>query len=316
MTASSDIIPSISLRYPMSAYPTGWYSLCYGDDLAKDEIKNVNVMGQQLIAVRDQNGKAQVYDAYCPHLGAHLGHGGVIENGHIRCPFHSWEFSTNDGSCQSIPYANRVPAKAELTQYPCDEVNGHILAYFDINGEQPQWHVEPVPEVNDPDWIDCASFEWIVSTRVQEVNENLFDTAHIKFLHGGSDIPTISSTDRKPGTIAYEMRSESGENDIDVKLWAMGFAALRYQLEIPLVEVDSLTPLDEERVLMRTKLFMKDHGDRATNEAIADEVTRIFGEQVDADINIFKHKKHRADPVLCDGDGPISLFRQWAKQFY
>ena len=46
--------------------------------------------------------------------------------------------------------------------------------------------------------------------------------------------------------------------------------------------------------------------------AFMDEVTR----QLEQDIPIWENKRYLNPPVLCDGDGPIGLFRKWSKQFY
>ena len=50
------------------------------------------------------DGVVGVLDAFCPHLGAHLGMGGTVEGNALRCPFHGWEFATS-GACTAIPYA-------------------------------------------------------------------------------------------------------------------------------------------------------------------------------------------------------------------
>ena len=34
------------------------------------------------------------------------------------------------------------------------------------------------------------------------------------------------------------------------------------------------------------------------------------------DVEIWKDKIYRADPILCDGDGPINKLRKWYEQFY
>ena len=42
-------------------------------------------------------------DAYCEHLGAHLGYGGTVVEERIRCPFHGWEWN-DKGRNVRIPY--------------------------------------------------------------------------------------------------------------------------------------------------------------------------------------------------------------------
>lgn len=53
---------------------------------------------------RGSSGKAYVADAYCPHLGAHLGVCGTVQGENVECPYHGWEFSGKNGMCVKIPY--------------------------------------------------------------------------------------------------------------------------------------------------------------------------------------------------------------------
>ena len=41
------------------------------------------------------SGEVHVMDAFCPHLGAHLGHGGHVDGCEIVCPFHGWQFDAD-----------------------------------------------------------------------------------------------------------------------------------------------------------------------------------------------------------------------------
>ncbi|HEX4462497.1 MAG TPA: (2Fe-2S)-binding protein, partial [Polyangia bacterium] len=38
--------------------------------------------------------------------------------------------------------------------------------------------------------------------------------------------------------------------------------------------------------------------------------------QLEQDIPIWEHKTYLEPPALCDGDGPVGLFRKWSRQFY
>ncbi len=37
---------------------------------------------------------------------------------------------------------------------------------------------------------------------------------------------------------------------------------------------------------------------------------------VEQDLDIWKHKVHRANPVFCEGDNQLADYRKWARQFY
>jgi hypothetical protein len=38
--------------------------------------------------------------------------------------------------------------------------------------------------------------------------------------------------------------------------------------------------------------------------------------QLEQDRPIWEHKVQHENPLLCDGDGPIGVFRRWSRQFY
>jgi len=46
--------------------------------------------------------------------------------------------------------------------------------------------------------------------------------------------------------------------------------------------------------------------------AFVKEVSRQLGQ----DIPIWENKIQHEQPLLCDGDGPIGMFRRWCQQFY
>ncbi len=300
-------------RYPMPPFPRGWYAVCDSDELAADEVKPLHYLGRELVAVRDANGDARVFDAYCPHLGAHLGHGGRVENGTLHCPFHGWQFSAETGACTGIPYAKRIPPKAEIGALLSREINGLVLVHHDPDGKPPAWELDPIAELDDPTWVRCDRLEWTCRTHVHEVLENVFDTAHLRYVHGTPDVPAIEGTSEDVGKIEFEM---VGQSDLGVKLWGLGVAQLFYRIEVPLFEFDTLTPIDDDHIEMRSRIYLRDLGSPEANEAVSEQVVAELNAQADADIRIFEHKRHVSDPLLCDGDGPIPTFRRWAQQFY
>jgi phenylpropionate dioxygenase-like ring-hydroxylating dioxygenase large terminal subunit len=91
----------MSKRYRLPI-PFGWYGVAFSEELPAGEVKILRYVGQELVAFRSESGQARVVDAHCPHLGAHLGHGGEVVGENIRCPFHHWEFD-GEGVCQKVP---------------------------------------------------------------------------------------------------------------------------------------------------------------------------------------------------------------------
>ncbi|HVM63785.1 MAG TPA: Rieske 2Fe-2S domain-containing protein, partial [Acidimicrobiales bacterium] len=74
-------------RYPFSPYPDGWYLLCESAAVGKGDVVPLRYFGRDLVLYRTEQGRAVVVDAHCPHMGAHLGYGGVVDGEGIRCPF-------------------------------------------------------------------------------------------------------------------------------------------------------------------------------------------------------------------------------------
>ena len=90
-------------------FPNGWVPIAESRDVKPNRIVKAKVHVNQVIIVRNIDGKVSVYDAFCPHLGADLSvMGEIVEHGSspcIKCPFHAWLFKVEDGSCIRVPYA-------------------------------------------------------------------------------------------------------------------------------------------------------------------------------------------------------------------
>ncbi len=55
------------------------------------------VINGRMIAVFNQAGEYFAIDDLCPHMGASLGAGEVID-GEVTCPWHAWRFRVCDGT--------------------------------------------------------------------------------------------------------------------------------------------------------------------------------------------------------------------------
>ncbi len=134
------------------------------------------------------DGEHHLADAFCPHLGAHLGVGGRVDDGCLVCPFHEWSFAA-DGANTDIPYADRPNRKARLRTYPTIERNRHLLAWYHPDPTvAPSWEVvEALPA--DP--VECLRLDRTVRTAWQEVAENSVDMAHFVSVHGAGRVAEV-----------------------------------------------------------------------------------------------------------------------------
>lgn len=88
-------------------YPNGWFCVLESSRLGRGAAEHVAALGQNLAVFRGDAGNVHILDAYCPHMGANMAVGGRVHGDCIECPFHEWSFDGRDGSCSSVPYAQK-----------------------------------------------------------------------------------------------------------------------------------------------------------------------------------------------------------------
>jgi 3-ketosteroid 9alpha-monooxygenase subunit A len=322
-------MPAID-RFPMGI-PFGWYFVSYSDELAIGDVKPLHYFGRDLVLFRNESGVAGVLDAYCPHMGAHLGYGGRVDGEAIRCPFHAWAFKP-DGFCVDIPYAKAFPpiCKREpiAGPYPVSEANGVIWAWYHPEGVQPLYEVMTVPEFTEPGWAPQTRRMWRFRSNPQEIAENGVDVAHFEYVHRMDAVPE--------GKTSYEghvrrsaafgertMTLPSGETRLikssvetvqngagQKTTHLMGLTTLALQVLVTPIEADEC----ELRFCFTHPVVEPGSFEEKAIQAAIESTTGQTG--VEGDIPIWDKKIHRARPLLCDGDGPILRFRRYFEQFY
>src|SRR5438270_2822115 len=106
----------------------------------------VLLLGEQLIAFRDTNGRVGLMQHNCPHRGASLFFGRNEEAG-LRCVYHGWKFDV-DGTCVDMPNEpaeSDFRTKVKAVAYPTQERGGVVWTYM---GTQPEPPVLPALEWN------------------------------------------------------------------------------------------------------------------------------------------------------------------------
>ncbi|OXC76724.1 Rieske 2Fe-2S domain-containing protein [Caballeronia sordidicola] len=141
----------------------------------------VRILGEDLVAFRNTDGKVGLLDEFCPHRAASLVLAVNEENG-LRCIYHGWKYAV-DGSCVDIPtepkgsaFCSRVKAKA----YPTREAGGMVWAYLGKTELEP-----PFPEY---EWFKLPTEHCFASKVLGECNyaqlvEGTIDSAHAGVLH-------------------------------------------------------------------------------------------------------------------------------------
>lgn len=314
-------------RYFTPPIPNGWFQIAYSDEIKAGDVKPLRYFGKDLVIWRSEEGELSVLDAFCPHLGAHLGHGGNVKGAEIECPFHAWRFGT-DGRCTAVPYAKHVPRKAKVDPWHIKELANMVMCWHHADGQPPDWDIpDHIPEwadeagVRNDQWTEFETREWTIRSRNQEMAENAVDSAHFHYLHGCTNMPQSEASIDGPVLRVYSgtgMETPRGTVDGSVESLSYGFglAVVRFKGIVETLNIGCTTPIDEDHVHLRFNFSVKNTAGanmaRGVGRAFVAEVTR----QLEQDIPIWENKIQYEKPLLCDGDGPIGLFRRWCTQFY
>ena len=148
--------------------------------MATRALKAVQLLGQQLVLFRDEQGRFGLLDRDCPHRGADLAYARHEGDG-LRCPFHGWKFDTA-GTCLETPgepKGSTLCRHVRQRSYPVLEQSGVLFA----------WLGEGTPPVLPQ--LDCFiapashsfAFKGLWHCNWLQAFEVGIDPAHPSFLH-------------------------------------------------------------------------------------------------------------------------------------
>ena len=186
----------------------------------------VKLLGEDLVAFRDTQGRVGLLDEFCPHRRASLFLGRNEECG-LRCVYHGWKFDA-DGRCvDMMNEAESFAHKIHTTSYPTVEVGGIVWAYMgpaDLRPALPLFAWTQAPETHRH-----------VSKVIQESNwlqglEGGIDTSHAPILHR-----VIGKDSKRPGFKTKDpfVRGKAPTLEVDVTDYGYCYAGIR-----PLDEAD------------------------------------------------------------------------------
>jgi phthalate 4,5-dioxygenase oxygenase subunit len=277
----------------------------------------VRVLGEDLVAFRDTEGRLGLLANACPHRRVSLYFGRNEENG-LRCVYHGWKFDVT-GQCVDMPNepaTSNFRSKVHTTAYPVVEAGNTIWAYMGAKENQP-----PLPKF---DWTTVPDTHRGISRLWQECNwvqalEGGIDTSHSSFLHNNnlSDLTSMRTRSTAPivevaptgyGYTYSSTRALSHEegNYVRTYHYVLPFHQLRAQQTrnsggyyMSKIAGHCWVPIDDENTMVFNWTYT--YGDEPLPEA--DRALRGSGNELYVDIdpaNQFRSYRTRANDYMLD----------------
>ncbi|HEV7862110.1 MAG TPA: Rieske 2Fe-2S domain-containing protein [Acidimicrobiia bacterium] len=322
-------------NFPYESLPSGWFQVAWSDELGPGAVLPLSYFGTDLALYRGESGAPVVFDAFCPHLGAHFAYGGTVSGDDLVCPFHGWRFDCS-GANVEIPYCDKPNRAQSVGTWPVREVNGWILVWHHARGEAPSWEPPELPECSDAAyWSGPAVRQLNARVRVhpQMVVENLVDAPHQQYVHRGSEPADIYDyRDEGPFFRVYNrmvLGAGKGKTwltdgvlraELHTESWGLGIAVARFVDQDDSVHIQTITPIDDEYADLRATVYLRADGadlvDGRPSEA-AQARFRFEMRQLERDVVIWEHMRYQPHGPFAGMEvRPYNAFRRWATQFY
>jgi nitrite reductase/ring-hydroxylating ferredoxin subunit len=312
------------LSVPYESIPNGWFSVAMTKELKAGRVLEKRYFGREWVLWRDSAGAPVMQDAYCPHLGAHLG-GGRVHGDRLRCPFHGFEYARN-GVCAATP-GGRTPPRVRLRSLPLRESAGLVLAYWHAEGEAPHW--QP-PAIDQPGFTSFKFLRRTFRGHPQEICENSSDLVHFGPTHGYGN-PHATSEPRVDGPVLrvdyamtrsldfLGMPNRRAPLHFSAEVCGLGFSRVHARMPSIGVEADLLvmpTPITADEVELNFAARVKQPRIPFIGPLLRELFVRGYTTDLMADVPIWSRKRYVPRPALIEGEQPIAEYRKFAAQFY
>jgi 5,5'-dehydrodivanillate O-demethylase oxygenase subunit len=158
-----------------------WHPVVPVARLDENPVREIRILGEDLVLFRDRSGKLGLIGNHCPHRNTGMRFG-IPEPEGLRCFYHGWLFNS-DGQCLDTPlepHESTFKERVHITAYPVEELGGLVWAYL---GPQPapllpRWDILVWPNAIRQIGVSILPCNWL------QCQENALDPSHGVYLHG------------------------------------------------------------------------------------------------------------------------------------
>ena len=177
-----------------------WAGLAVGADVPEPgDAVPLTFMGTPLLLLRDKDGEVRVFQNICRHRGMILVEEPRKIEGAIRCPYHSWCYSTK-GDLVSTPHVGgpgqNTHASIKRSELGLNEVRSHIwrdVVWINLSGDAPAFETAMADIIARWAEFDLpvyhggpeSKFQLKVQTNWKLAVENYCESYHLPWVHPG-----------------------------------------------------------------------------------------------------------------------------------
>jgi 3-ketosteroid 9alpha-monooxygenase subunit A len=331
--SDADEVRLIEAQAAPTRFARGWHCLGLVRDFGNGKPHAVSAFGQKLVVFRSGDGRINVLDSYCRHMGGDLSQG-EVKGDEIACPFHDWRWG-GDGRCKQVPYARRTPRLARTATWTTLEQDGMLFVWNDPERKPPPPEVT-IPRIEgatSDEWTDWHWYTTVVHSNCREIIDNVVDMAHFFYIHGS--LPTFFKNIFE-GHVATQYMNGEGRPDLAAPVGShmLGTTSVASYYG-PSFMIDDLTyhyeqgdaktilinchyPIDSNSFVLQYGIIVKKSETQPDDQAMKTAIS--LGDFVklgfEQDVEIWRHKARIDNPLLVEEDGPVYQLRRWYQQFY
>jgi len=209
-----------------------WVPACLSEEISGPDCDPVRVrlLGEDLVAFRDTNGRLGLLGEHCSHRGASLFFGRNEESG-LRCLYHGWKMDVNGNVLETPcePMDSTFKHRVKHLAYPVREQGDVIWTYMGPP--------EKTPEFPNFGWTLAPKSQRCIGKIDYESNflqaiEGAIDSSHTNMLHTGYEVMRWTQ-DQIAKVNARPSRDSTGRLEAEDRPYGFRYAAIRKPLEEP-----------------------------------------------------------------------------------
>lgn len=205
-----------------------WIPACLSEEVAEPDGTPVKVrlLGEDLVAFRDSDGRLGVLDEYCPHRRVSLVYARNEECG-LRCLYHGWKMDVDGNVVEmaSEPPESGFAEKVKVKSYPAREAGGFVWIYMGPAQTMPEF--EPPAFAPSPN-TNVSIVKIHVDCNWAQILEGQIDSAHSSSLHSSDMKP--AKVDSAKATDTHWLRPSTDKAprlQVEATSYGFHYAAIR-----------------------------------------------------------------------------------------